>query len=343
MRGLLLALAALLLGSAPLAAQAQRNEQFYFPGGFNWRFLERYPEAARLFNAFDYGHAVLYERLWTRHPGLPGELEEDEFTYLVRDLLVRPPRFAVVEEVVEPQYAKAFWEAKQMFEWAHILHRQLYDVYADPRLGPAERDSLVERLTDYYLSREDVAFVPVPKDMALMEEQYYSRAFREAYPKFNGLIWSYHWLQVGLYEPLISGRNSTEKKEGIARALAAFWGMATEPPSQFPSVMPMTITVAPQFSAAHPRAAAIFDNLHMMHDIISDILHSDEVPRDRKQAEVRKALAEFRDPTRNVMSLEAWREMGTMMGVAEMGGVAPGGRNGAPPAPAPAAEGEHRH
>ena len=45
----------------PAEAQlAQRNEQFYYPGSFNWQFLKRYPEAARLFNAFDYGHAVLY-------------------------------------------------------------------------------------------------------------------------------------------------------------------------------------------------------------------------------------------------------------------------------------------
>ena len=42
-----------------------RSEQFYYPGSFNWQFLRAYPEAARLFHAFDYGHAVLYERLAT--------------------------------------------------------------------------------------------------------------------------------------------------------------------------------------------------------------------------------------------------------------------------------------
>ena len=41
--------------------------------------------------------------------------------------------------------------------------------------------------------------------MELMEGQYFSQTFRRAYPKFNGLIWAYHWLQVGLYEPLIEG------------------------------------------------------------------------------------------------------------------------------------------
>ncbi len=62
----LLALLAVVLGAAAAPAQDRRDEQFYYPGAFNWTFLRSYPEAARLFNAFDYGHAVLYERLYTR-------------------------------------------------------------------------------------------------------------------------------------------------------------------------------------------------------------------------------------------------------------------------------------
>ena len=42
------------------------------------------------------------------------------------------------------------------------------------------------------------------------------RAFRERYPKFNGLIWGYHWLQVGLYEPLVTGRNRAERQRVIS-------------------------------------------------------------------------------------------------------------------------------
>jgi hypothetical protein len=131
-----------------LLAQAQRDEQFYYPGSFNWTFLRRYPEAARLFNAFDYGHAVLYEKLLTRPDDLERELEEKQFRYLTTDLLVRPPRFAVAEEAIESKYAKRNWRAKMMFDWAHILHRQIYDAYADERLSPEARDSLIERLTD---------------------------------------------------------------------------------------------------------------------------------------------------------------------------------------------------
>ena len=323
---LILALAALIPAGPGqrLGAQDQRDEWSYMPGSFNWQFLDTYPGAARLFNAFDYGHAVLYERLYTGR-GKAAEPLEKEFKYLTTDLLVRPPRFAVVEEAVMPSYSKVAWRAKQMFDWAHLLHRQIFDIYSDNRLGEATKDSLIERVTDYYLARREYAFAPVPKSMDLMESQYFSRTFRQAYPSFNGLIWAYHWLQVGLYEPLIEGRTPAERKAGVDAALARFWSMLEDPPSRMPAFMPMATAVAPRFSERHPRAAAIFDNLHMMHDIISDVLTADIVPRDRKRAVIYAQLDELRDSTRNTMDWDEWRNMGEAMGgVAVMGGPATG-------------------
>ena len=323
---LALAVAALIMTGPGqrLAAQDQRDDWFHLPGNFNWQFLGTYPAAARLFNAFDYGHAVLYERLYTGRGDAAKALEK-EFTYLTTDLLVRPPRFAVVEEAVMPSYAKVAWRAKQMFDWAHLLHRQIFDIYSDNRLGEATRDSLVERVTDYYLARREYAFAPVPKSMDLMEGQYFSRTFRQAYPKFNGLIWAYHWLQVGLYEPLIEGRTPAERKAGVDAALGRFWSMLEDPPSRMPAIMPMASAIAPRFSERHPRAAAIFDNLHMMHDIISDVLTADTIPHDQKRALIYAQLDELRDSTRNIMTWDEWRNMGEAMGgIALMGGPATG-------------------
>ena len=318
--------AVFLLGTSlsTAAAQGQRDEQFYYPGDFNWQFLARYPEAARLFNAFDYGHAVLYEHLYTKRGKASRELEK-EYRYLTTDLLVRPPRFAVVEEVVMPSYAKLAWRAKMMFDWAHILHRQIYDVYADQRLTPEHRDREIERLTDYYLSNRKYAFTDKPKSMALMDEQYFSQTFRKTYPKFNGLIWSYHWLQVGLYEPFIEAETEALRKSGVQATVARFWSMLEDPPSRFPQYMPMTSAIAPKFSAAHPRAAVIFDNLHMMHDIISDILTADTIPRDQKGEMIDQQLDKLQDPTRDVMSMDEWRMMADQMGgVDAMGGPSTG-------------------
>src|SRR6476660_8424282 len=108
-------LGATLAPMGPAVGQDRRDEQFYYPGSFNWRFLDRYPEAARLFNAFDYGHAILYELLLTKGDTADAALA-GEYRYLTRDLLVQPPRLGVAEEVVMPRYAHEIWQAKQMFD-----------------------------------------------------------------------------------------------------------------------------------------------------------------------------------------------------------------------------------
>ena len=317
-------LAAPVLGASPPPAVAQdrRDEQFYYPGRFNWRFLARYPEAARLFNAFDYGHAVLYETLLTQRGEEAARALDRAYAYLVGDLLVRPPRFAVPEEAIEPRYAKLVWRAMVMFDWAHVLHRQIYDVYADDRLPMAAKDSLIERITDYYLSRKGYAFAAVPKTMELMDSQPFSQVFRRTHPQFNGLIWAYHWLQVGLYEPLIVYETEADRHAGVDATVARFRRMLEGPPGSMPKVMPMTAAVAPEFARRHPRAAAVFDNLHMMHDIVSDLLMADSLDSGGTRAAIYAQLDEFRDSSRNVMPLEHWWMMGDMMGGVDlMGGT----------------------
>ncbi len=322
--------AAVLIGTsvalgAPVVAGAQWStvsEQFYLPGAFNWQFRTNYPAADRLFNAFDYGHAILYERLYTA-PGAPvSGLEDKEFNFITRKLLVTPPRVPLEEAAIEVAYAKLAPEAKMMFDWAHLLHRQIYDVWSDERLSLPAKDAKVAELIRYYKTRRDLAFSSQPKTMELMEGQYYSTAFREKYPKFNGLIWAYHWLQVGLYEPLVTGKNLDERQTGVIAAVARFRQMIENAPSQMPHIMPMTEAVAPAFSARYPEAAIIFDNLHAMHDVVSDILASDKVPRNKKRAEILKAAARYRDATSFVTTPEEWRGMTQMMGVENMGGPA---------------------
>ncbi|MFL5386418.1 MAG: hypothetical protein ACJ8GN_28195 [Longimicrobiaceae bacterium] len=314
--------AALVVGlAAPAAAQLSRTyEQFYLPAEHNWTFRRSYAAADRLFNAFDYGHAILYEKLYTR-PGAPAsELEEKEYDFITRRLLVSPPRLPLEEATIEVEYAKLAPEAKMMFDWAHLLHRQIYDVLADERLSQAEKDAEVASLVRYYKSRPDLAFSSRPKNMELMEGQYYSTAFREGYPKFNGLIWGYHWLQVGLYEPLMAGRTQEERQAGVTAAVTRFRQMLVNAPEHMPRVMPMTAAVAPAFAARYPEAAIIFDNLHAMHDVISDILASPRVPRAKKREEILTAARRYRDDTSFVMSIDEWKQMAQMMGTNNMGG-----------------------
>lgn len=321
--GLTFAFGVTSLVSSRAVELSQPAEQLYYPASHNWAFRDRYPNADRLFNAFDYGHAILYERLW-RDPGAStAALERGEFTYIADTLLRTPPRLPIAERAVAPLYARLAPEAMEMFDWAHLLHRQVYDILADERIADSERDARVQTVLAYYLSRRDLAFSRKPKSMTLMQGQPYSLAFRRAYPRFNGLIWAYHWLQMGLYEPLLAGTNATERARGIDATVARFFELIAEPPRRLPSVMPMSPAIAPRFTARYPEIAAIFDNLHSMHDVISDILANPAVPRGEKRAMITRAARAYRDDITEVTSMADWHEMAAMMGIDEMGGAVP--------------------
>ncbi len=318
-----------MLGSAatPRAAHAQWSttyEQYYLPGKFNFTFRRDYPAADRLFNAFDYGHAILYERLYNNSRAPASELEEQEYNFITRKLLVSPPRLPLAEAAIEVNYAKIAPEAKAMFDWAHLLHRQIYDVLASESMTQSEKDAKIAELVAYYKTRPDLAFSSVPKNMELMEGQPYSLAFRQRYPKFNGLIWGYHWLQVGLYEPLMIGRSQEERQAGVAAAVTRFRQMLENAPEHMPRVMPMTATIAPSFAKRYPEASIIFDNLHAMHDVVSDILANDVVPHGGKRAAILEAASRYRDDRTFLMPVAEWASMGQMIGIENMGGPAVG-------------------
>ena len=322
----------LLVTNTGLAQWSTVNEQYQLPASHNWTFRKAHRDADRLFNAFDYGHAILYELLW-RQPGRATQaLEIGRYEFITRTLLVNPPNLPLEEAAIAPAYSRLVPEAKATFEWAHLLHRQIYDVLADNRLSESNQDRLVARLVAYYRSRPDLAFSAKPKSMTLMEGQPYSLAFRKGFPKFNGLIWGYHWLQVGLYDALLAGSTPDERSANITAAVARFRQMLVDPPRSLPYVMPMTPAIAPRFTQRYPEAAAIFDNLHSMHDVISDILASDVVPRDRKRAEILKALSRYRDDTTEVVSRDSWLEMAQGMGIENQGGPVVGVLT-APPKP----------
>src|SRR5262249_8321551 len=137
----------------------------------------------------------------------------------------------------------------------------------------------------HYRTRHDLAFSTRAKSMALMEGQAYPLAFRKQDPKFNGLLWSYHWLQMSLYDALLHGGSVPETNARVDSTVGTFFSMLDNAPSHMPEMMPMASDAAPLFSARYPDAANIFDNLHALHDVVSDILASPIVsPADKRAA-----------------------------------------------------------
>ncbi|MGH9423996.1 MAG: hypothetical protein ACRD3J_28735, partial [Thermoanaerobaculia bacterium] len=157
----------------------------------------------------------------------------------------------------------------------------------------------------------------------LMEGQGYSLNFRKRYPRYNGLIWSYHWLQMALYEALLAAASDTGRKANVSAVVARFWEMLDSTGSQLPTVMPQSPAIAPRFSARYPEAAIIFDNLHSLHDVVSDILADRRIAHKDKRRTILSAAAAYRDTTTALANVEDWKAMAIGMGVANMGGAPP--------------------
>jgi hypothetical protein len=90
-----------------------------------------------------------------------------------------------------------------------------------------------------------------------------------------------------------------------------------------PTAMPQSYAVAPRFSSRYPEAAIIFDNLHSLHDVVSDILADSSIPRSAKRRTILQAAAGYRDTTTSITSIDEWKAMAQAMGLANMGGPAP--------------------
>jgi hypothetical protein len=321
----MIVLAGALPAGVPSSLEAQERvyHPMYLPADHNWAFGDEYPAVDRLFNAFDYGHGILYETLWTRPDAPAALLEQEIYDRLTREILPNPPRMPMPEASFMPRYARLVPLAREMFEWAHILHRQSYDILADPSLSEEERDRAMAELLAYYES-SPLAFTSAPKGMQVMDGQFFSKVFREQYPRFNGLIWAYHWLQVAVYEPLLVYDDPHMRQAAMQATLARFWQMLEDPEATLPTEMPMAPAIAPNFTERYPRFAAIFDNLHMMHDVISDVLVTDEVARREVRAEIYRQADLFRDPEAMAVTDEAWIAMALAHGVDAQGGPATG-------------------
>src|SRR5438094_1042242 len=276
-------LAALIGAGVTLAACgsfARVPEQTYLGASYNWAFRDRFPHSDRLFNAFDYGHAILYEHL-LRDAGHPDDavrnIEGREFDFITQRLLVHPPALPLEEHAVGPTYTTLVPELSAVFDWAHMLHRQLYDVLADEKLDSAARDARAQQLLRYYASRRDLALSKLPKSMSLMEGAPYSLVFRRQDPKFNGLLWSYHWYQMAVYDALLATNDASGRRQNVDAATTRFWALIGDAPAHMPTTMPLAAAVAPRFAARYPNAAIVFDNLHSLHAAGADILDSPRI------------------------------------------------------------------
>lgn len=247
---------------------------------------EVYPEAQRLLFAFDYGHALVYERLIANKGKIADPRKfEKEMLEEVFAILKNPPNVKVEETDIAPKYTYTFPLILSLFDWSHMLHQYVLDVLATSQDRGPSMHRRINELFEFYKAHKPVAITDECKTMLFMDGHYFSKAFRRSYPSFNLLIWSYHWFQIRLYEDLMK---PTKKERDIAvqSTLEEFKRLISDlPDSAEFDMMPETAKEAPTFARAFPKIPAAFDNNHMLHDIVSDMLVYPEIQAEKMREE----------------------------------------------------------
>lgn len=243
-----------------------------------YQFGAKYPEAQKLLFAFDYGHALVYERL-LHHKGRiqdPEKFERDLMQQVLA-ILKNPPSVKVDESDIAPTYVYSFPLIVNLFDWSHLLHQFVLDVMATSQDRGEGMKARINELYAQYKANTPVAITDVCKSMLFMDGHYFSKAFRKSFPSFNLLIWSYHWLQIKLYEALMKPTEAA-RDQAVAKTVKDFWKLISDlPDSADFDMMPETAVEAPAFARMFPSIPAAFDNNHMLHDIVSDLLTSERV------------------------------------------------------------------
>lgn len=251
-----------------------------------YKFGDVYPEAQKLLFAFDYGHALVYESLLQDRGRIedPEKYEKEIMTKILA-ILKNPPKVKVDETDIAPDYTYKFPLILSLFDWSHLLHQYVLDVLATSRDRGPVMVHRVNELFAKYKSNQAVAITDQCKTMLFMDGHYFSKAFRRNFPSFNLLIWSYHWFQIKLYEALLKP-TMLERDAAVDKTVKDFWALISNlPDSAEFDMMPETAKEAPSLAKLFPTIPAAFDNNHMLHDIVSDLLVSEKVTDDKLRSE----------------------------------------------------------
>ncbi|MCH7533186.1 MAG: hypothetical protein IIB36_15730 [Gemmatimonadetes bacterium] len=268
-----------LLGAA--CGLPQRSDVYRLSAPYNFAFYDTHELAARSFYAAHFAHFGAYELLMD--PGADIGARMSEFEAQVRAYVADPPKFEPPADIVAPTWSRMAFETGQSMDWTHMLHSQLYDILTDDRI--AEKRAAGERAVTYYLSEPNAAFSTRGYGHRWMEGGgEWAGAFRRTYPGVNGILWAYHWHHAAVYEALMESDPARRRTE-LDRVIRIFTDSVLV---DLPDVMPLMAEVAPEFSEMFPAAAHIFDNLHMMHDVVNDIMADASYALDQKAAEIRR-------------------------------------------------------
>ncbi|MFY9233180.1 MAG: hypothetical protein WAO58_01845 [Fimbriimonadaceae bacterium] len=259
------------------------NEYFYKRGPYNFD-IYNVRELALDMNGVAVGHSMAYEDLVT---GKEAGLETATWNRIVR-VLKNPPKNMPGEKFISPTFARYFGALEKVFDWTHVMHAQTIDVLTSTDLAQELKDKEIDAIWKFYKAKVPYTIVGLPMNMGYLDAQPYSGAFRAKYPKVNALFWGYHWLQTSVYDPLWLSRNLDEQRKQYDVVGKRYREIELYKTDR--DFMPMMAETSPEFARRYPDLSNAFDNLHMLHDMVNDILSTDWMSDKQKEDQIKRAI-----------------------------------------------------
>jgi hypothetical protein len=268
----------------------QRNEVSYLRGPYNIAFFQRHNEAFRVGAALHFSHAKQHDVLlltpFSQREPADASFDQESLDFLKELKAKTEP----VQEYYAPYTARAAWRVLRTIDWTHMHHEQTYDIMSEKQILWNKKKQWTDRAVAYYLNN-DVAFSCAPLDVtmrraAVMMKPYFT-LFRNYYPKSNNFFYAAHWWHPVIYEAQMVGGNDNEQDSAIQQTDKVFFTQVIE---DRPQRMLLLREAAPRYSRMTPESANIFDNLHMFHGIVYDILAYEGWTMEQKRKELYRVI-----------------------------------------------------
>ena len=266
----------------------QRNEVAFRTGPYNTAFFHRHNESFRYSAAFHFQHGKEHDLLQTTrladHEAQDAKDDPEFVDFTVNKRAYTEPTMDLYGPFTD-QFAHRVYRA---IDWTHQHHEQTYDILSDAGIAWADKKAVTDAAVRYYLQQnKDVARSIAPLDItmrraAVMMKPYFT-LFRNYYPRSQSYTYVAHWWHPAAYECMMLAGNGPGQEANLAAMNRV---MVERVFKHRPGRMLLSREMMPRYARMSPESANIFDNLHMLHGIVYDILAYDKWTPAEKRAEL---------------------------------------------------------
>ena len=266
---------------------------------------------------------LLFQTLATRK----GRLAEQD----VRQRMARPLSETALGAALVPNADTGFDalgpRAAQLIRRGFAFQRDVVAIYAGR--SPADRKAALDAALRRYQDGAGPTVADAAKDMSILYDHPYTsfvppvppeaEPHRElTYPTLTATMWAARWYGLAVLEPLEEFAAGPDRDRGLATVAERL--RAKLSPDAAPTELPLAPAIAPGLVALHERSAAVIDNLHMMLDVLADVLVHPAVTN--RRAAVDTVIEQFSDRQYRCVQADEWIVVALRHSIFAQGGPA---------------------